>query len=183
MPEPTLLTADAALAALAARTGALLLARHWRVALAESCTGGWIAKVLTDIPGSSQWFERGYVSYSNPSKQQALGVAPGVLTRFGAVSRPAAEQMAAGALHAADVELALAVTGIAGPDGGSAAKPVGLVWFAVATRGAAVQTQEQRFPGNRDAVRRAAVATGLGLLIAAAGGAAVGGSPPPGPAP
>ena len=169
MPEPTLQTTDAALAALAARAGALLLARGWRVALAESCTGGWIAKLLTDIPGSSQWFERGYVSYSNPSKEQALGVAPGVLTSFGAVSRPAAEQMAAGALHASDVDLALAVTGVAGPDGGTAAKPVGLVWFALATRGRTVQTLEQRFDGNRDAVRRAAVATGLGLLIANTG--------------
>jgi nicotinamide-nucleotide amidase len=177
MPQTTLQTADAALGALAARTGALLLARRWRVALAESCTGGWIAKLLTDIPGSSQWFERGYVSYSNPSKEQALGVAADVLTNFGAVSRAAAEQMAAGALRASATDLALAVTGIAGPDGGTPAKPVGLVWFGLASRGGAVQTLERRFPGDRDAVRRAAVATGLGLLIAAADGAVAAGAP------
>jgi nicotinamide-nucleotide amidase len=158
---------DEALGRLARRVGALLHAGHLRVALAESCTGGWIAKVLTDIPGSSQWFERGYVTYSNVAKEQALGVAPGVIGTFGAVSRQAAEQMAAGALHAGAADLALAVTGVAGPDGGTPAKPVGLVWFALATRGGAVEALERRFPGDREAVRRAAVASGLGLIISA----------------
>jgi len=159
---------DAALGTLARRAGALLGSMRLRVALAESCTGGWIAKLLTDIPGSSGWFERGYVTYSNPSKEQALGVAPAVIETFGAVSRPTAEQMAAGALHASAADLALAVTGVAGPDGGTAARPVGLVWFALAGRGGSVNAQERRFPGDRDAVRRAAVAFGLGLVIAAA---------------
>src|SRR5271165_4622035 len=130
---------DDALGLLARRVAARLLAGGRRLALAESCTGGWIAKVLTDIPGSSQWFERGYVTYSNASKEQALGVSPDVIETFGAVSQPTAEQMAAGALHASAADLALAVTGVAGPDGGTSAKPVGLVWFALASRTGAVQ--------------------------------------------
>jgi nicotinamide-nucleotide amidase len=159
---------DVALSRLAHRVAADLLAAQWRLVLAESCTGGWIAKVLTDIPGSSQWFERGYVTYSDLSKQQGLGVAPAVIETFGAVSRPTAEQMAAGALHASGAELALAVTGIAGPDGGTPAKPVGLVWFAIAHKAGAVSAVEQRFGGDREAVRRGAVATGLGLILDAA---------------
>jgi len=168
MPQAELQTSDPALSALAARAGALLLAARWRVALAESCTGGWVAKCLTDVPGSSQWFERGYVTYSNLSKEQALGVAAEVIEAFGAVSRPTAEQMAAGALHLSGAQLALAITGVAGPDGGTPAKPVGLVWFALAARSGAVEVLERRFDGDREAIRRDAVATGLGLIIAAA---------------
>jgi nicotinamide-nucleotide amidase len=159
---------DSALHALAVDAGAALLAAGRRVACAESCTGGWLAKCLTDIAGSSQWFERGYVTYSNQAKQQSLGVAAGVIDTFGAVSRPTAEQMAAGALHASGADIALAITGIAGPDGGSADKPVGLVWFAVAHRRAAPLAVQQQFAGDREAVRRAAVASALRLLIAAA---------------
>jgi nicotinamide-nucleotide amidase len=177
MPQPPLQTSDAALSALAARAGALLLASRSRVALAESCTGGWLAKCLTDVPGSSQWFECGYVTYSNQSKEHALGVAVVAIETFGAVSRPTAEQMAAGALHASGAEFALAVTGIAGPDGGTSSKPVGLVWFALAARDGAVEVLERRFAGDREAVRRAAVATGLVLIIAAVQRAA--GAPPP----
>jgi len=158
---------DMALQALAERAGAVLLERRRRVVVAESCTGGWVAKCLTDIPGSSQWFERGFVTYSNAAKEQSLGVAASVLDTFGAVSRPAAEQMAAGALHHSDATLAVAVTGIAGPDGGTAEKPVGLVWFARAQRDAVSLALEERFGGDREAIRRAAVATALRLIIAA----------------
>lgn len=158
---------DTTLGVLARRAGAALLERRQLVAVAESCTGGWVAKCLTDVPGSSQWFERGYVTYSNAAKQQTLGVAASVLEYFGAVSRPTAEQMAVGALHASAAGLAVAVTGIAGPDGGTAEKPVGLVWFARAQRGGAAVAVEERFSGDRDAVRRAAVATALRLIIAA----------------
>jgi nicotinamide-nucleotide amidase len=159
---------DAALRTLAERAGQLLLQRQHRVAVAESCTGGWLAKCLTDVPGSSQWFERGYVTYSNAAKEQALGVAAEVLAIFGAVGRPAAEQMAAGALHHSDAELAIAITGIAGPDGGTAEKPVGLVWFARAQRGETPVAFEEHFDGDREAVRRAAVATALRLILGAA---------------
>jgi nicotinamide-nucleotide amidase len=158
---------DNALRALAERAGAVLLERRRRVVVAESCTGGWVAKCLTDIPGSSQWFERGFVTYSNAAKEQSLGVAASVLETFGAVSRPAAEQMAAGALHHSDAALSVAITGVAGPDGGTAQKPVGLVWFARAQRDAAPLALEERFGGDREAIRRAAVATALRLIIAA----------------
>ena len=158
---------DRALHTLAEEAGRRLLARVQRVVVAESCTGGWLAKCLTDIPGSSQWFDRGFVTYSNAAKQQMLGVAAGVLASFGAVSQPTAEQMALGALHASDAALAVAITGIAGPDGGTASKPVGLVWFARAQRAAAPLSLEQHFTGDREAVRRAAVATALRLIIGA----------------
>jgi len=158
---------DAALRELAQRAGQVLLRRQELVAVAESCTGGWLAKCLTDVPGSSQWFERGYITYSNAAKQQALGVAGDVLDIFGAVSRPAAEQMAAGALHQSGAALAVAITGIAGPDGGTDEKPVGLVWFARARRDGAVAAVEEHFGGDREAIRRAAVATALRLIIAA----------------
>jgi nicotinamide-nucleotide amidase len=158
---------DTVLRALAAQVGAVLLARQHTVAVAESCTGGWLAKCLTDIAGSSRWFERGYVTYSNAAKEQALGVAASVIETFGAVSRPAAEQMAVGALHYSGAALAVAVTGVAGPDGGTPDKPVGLVWFARAQRGGALMAVEERFGGDREAVRRAAVATALRLMLAA----------------
>jgi nicotinamide-nucleotide amidase len=159
---------DGALRVLAERAGNLLLAKQRRVATAESCTGGWVAKCLTDIPGSSQWFERGYVTYSNQAKEQSLGVASGVIATFGAVSRPTSEQMAAGALHASGADLAVAITGIAGPDGGTAEKPVGLVWFALASRWAPLLSQQHLFKGDREAIRRASVAAALRLVIAAA---------------
>lgn len=162
---------DARLASLAHEVAQGMRVAGRRLVTAESCTGGWLAKCLTDIAGSSQWFERGYVTYSNAAKEQALGVAPEVLTTFGAVSRQSAEQMAAGALHAGGADLAVAITGIAGPDGGTAAKPVGLVWIALAMRldGGAIQSraEEHRFTGDREAVRRASVAAALQLIGAA----------------
>jgi nicotinamide-nucleotide amidase len=158
--------ADSALRALAERAGELLLARGHRVATAESCTGGWVAKCLTDIAGSSRWFERGYVTYSNEAKQQSIGVSSDVIATFGAVSQPVAEQMAAGALYASGAQLAVAITGIAGPDGGTATKPVGLVWFALAAEHAVPVAQQHQFTGDREAIRRAAVAAALNLIIA-----------------
>lgn len=163
------MNSDAELAALAARVGQWLLETHRRLVTAESCTGGFIAKILTDIPGSSQWFERGYVTYSNLAKEQSIGVAASVIETFGAVSRPTVEQMAAGALHDSGADLAVAITGIAGPDGGSPDKPVGLVWFALAQRAAPPVALQQQFAGDREAIRRAAVATALRMVIAAAG--------------
>jgi nicotinamide-nucleotide amidase len=160
---------DGALRSLAERAGSLLLARKLRVATAESCTGGWVAKCLTDIAGSSQWFERGYVTYSNLAKEQQLGVSAEALVTFGAVSSPVVEQMALGAVRGSGAELAVAITGIAGPDGGSAEKPVGLVWFALAdARVARPLLQRQQFSGDRERIRRAAVATALQMLIEAA---------------
>ena len=160
---------DGSLRLLAERAGGLLLARRRRVATAESCTGGWVAKCLTDIAGSSQWFERGYVTYSNAAKEQQIGVSAEALMTFGAVSSPVAQQMALGAVRSSGADLAVAITGIAGPDGGSAEKPVGLVWFALAhARVAQPLVQRQQFSGDRERIRRAAVATALQMLIEAA---------------
>jgi nicotinamide-nucleotide amidase len=137
-------------------------------ATAESCTGGLIAGLLTEIPGSSNVLERGFVVYSNAAKQEVLGVPPETLAQYGAVSEHTARAMAEGALRASRAEVALSVTGIAGPDGGTAAKPVGLVHFACARRGAATVAREERFGDiGREAVRIASVKVGLDLLEAA----------------
>lgn len=153
---------------LAARVGRHLLARGSRVATAESCTGGWIAKALTDVAGSSQWFEAGYVTYSNAAKSRTLRVRPRTLARHGAVSREVVEEMARGALVASGADVAVAVSGIAGPDGGSPAKPVGLVWLCWARRlgrSVRVKTRRVHFRGKRAAVRSESVALALrGLL-------------------
>jgi len=139
-------------------------------ATAESCTGGLIAALLTEIPGSSNVLERGFVTYSNAAKQELLGVPPETLAKHGAVSAETARAMAEGALGAARAEVAVSVTGIAGPDGGSAEKPVGLVHFACARRGAPTIAREERFGDiGREAVRLASVSVGLELLEAAAG--------------
>jgi nicotinamide-nucleotide amidase len=153
---------------LAARVGQKLRAAERRVVTAESCTGGWVAKALTDIPGSSQWFERGYVSYSNDAKMRDLGVAVPTLESFGAVSEQTVREMAEGALRAAGANVALAVTGIAGPDGGSAEKPVGTVWFCAAARAGAatdILAELQHFDGDRAAVRSRAVHYALRLIL------------------
>jgi nicotinamide-nucleotide amidase len=160
---------DSALRALAERAGHLLLSQQRRVATAESCTGGWLAKCLTDIPGSSQWFERGYVTYSNAAKEQSIRVSAGDLETFGAVSRTVVEQMAMGALEASSADFAIAITGIAGPDGGSAEKPVGLVWLALGDRRQPSPiVQRHQFSGDRESIRRASVAAALRMLIGAA---------------
>ncbi len=163
------MASDAELGELARQVGQGLKAAGWRLALAESCTGGWVGKLVTDVAGSSAWFERGLITYSNEAKQQLLGVTALALSRSGAVSAEVAEAMAQGALASSAANLALAVTGIAGPDGGSADKPVGLVWFSLAVKHGASETLSRQFAGDRDAVRRQAVQTGLNLILAATG--------------
>jgi nicotinamide-nucleotide amidase len=159
---------DAELARLAARVGRHLLKKGRSAATAESCTGGWIAKALTDIAGSSAWFAEGFVTYSNESKVRVLGVPRAVLGRHGAVSRAVVRAMAAGALRRSRAQVVVAVTGIAGPGGAVAGKPVGTVWLAWATRrGTTVRmaTDLRHFRGDRESVRRKTVRAALrGLL-------------------
>ncbi|MGB5208959.1 MAG: nicotinamide-nucleotide amidohydrolase family protein [Gammaproteobacteria bacterium] len=159
---------DRSLLAMAADLASHLRSSGRSVASAESCTGGWIAKVLTDLPGSSEWFGYGIVSYSNAAKQELLGVPAATLIEHGAVSEPVVMAMAEGLLRRSDADLAVAVSGVAGPAGGSADKPVGLVWFAWAVmgeNGLMVKAGKRQFDGDRDAVRRQSVATALqGLL-------------------
>lgn len=159
---------DAELFQLAVRAGGRLYAARRHAATAESCTAGWIAKTLTDVPGSSQWFECGYVTYSDAAKVRDLGVAQGTLEEFGAVSEQTVREMALGALRKPRVSVALAVTGIAGPDGGTPDKPVGTVWLCVAASGAGrdeLLTELRCFPGDRAAVRRQSVQCALELLL------------------
>ena len=163
-------------AALVARAEATLAACRAAgdvVATAESCTGGLIAGVLTAVAGSSDVVDRGFVTYSNEAKSEMLGVDPTLIATHGAVSEPVARSMAEGAVQASRATLAVAVTGVAGPAGGSAEKPVGLVWFGLARRGAATRTERAVFPGDRTAVRVATVARALELLAeaVASGGA------------
>lgn len=158
-------TNDAALAALAARLAEQLLAHGLKLVAAESCTGGWIAKCLTDIAGSSEWFDRSFVTYSNGAKVTMLGVSADTLASRGAVSEESVREMAAGAVRHSQAQVAVAVSGIAGPAGGSAEKPVGSVWIAWAWPDRRVSARYFHFDGNREAVRRAAVAEALkGLL-------------------
>jgi nicotinamide-nucleotide amidase len=143
---------------------AALRARGQMMATAESCTGGLIAGACTEISGSSDWFERGFVTYSNAAKSDLLGVPPALIHEHGAVSEPVARAMAAGAVAHAHAQWSVAVTGVAGPTGGSAEKPVGTVWFGWATP-QGVFTECRRFDGDRAAVRRAAVAHALSGLL------------------
>ena len=157
--------ADAELARLVGALAEVLSGRGWMMAAAESCTGGWIAKCCTDRAGSSAWFESGVVSYSNRAKCEWLGVNADALEREGAVSRSVAIQMAEGARRRSGAQVALAVTGIAGPDGGTLDKPVGTVWFGWAVGERPVQAEAVVFAGDREAVRRQTVAHALrGLL-------------------
>ena len=153
-PELNIATA-AALRRAAAELAARCRERGWRVAAAESCTGGWIAKCCTDLPGSSAWFERGVAAYSDAAKTELLGVDPALLARAGAVSRAAAEAMAAGLAAQVAGARVCAVTGVAGPGGGTARTPVGRVWFAFAGAGPAY-SERRDFAGGRGAVRAAA---------------------------
>lgn len=134
------------------------------VATAESCTGGLVAAALTAVPGSSAVVERGFVTYSNEAKAEMLDVPMGLIATHGAVSEPVARAMAEGAIAHSHAQLSVAITGIAGPDGGSAEKPVGLVHFAAARRGGATIARHHIFAGDRDCVRAQAVATALALL-------------------
>jgi nicotinamide-nucleotide amidase len=139
-----------------------------KLAMAESCTGGMVAAALTDIAGSSDVVERGFVTYSNEAKSELLDVPPALIAAHGAVSAEVAAAMAEGALTHAPVDLSVAITGIAGPGGGSAAKPVGLVWLACAVRGRQIATERYIFSGDRAAGRLMATRRALELLLAAA---------------
>jgi nicotinamide-nucleotide amidase len=165
------------------------LGSNYRIVTAESCTGGWIAKVFTDAAGSSRWFECGYVTYSNEAKARDLGVSLRTLEEHGAVSEPTVREMAAGALRVTGADVSIAVSGIAGPDGGCAEKPVGTVWFCVGRRarggtglsagrvgagagpdapgGADIEllAEGQLFGGDREAIRRASVLRALELVL------------------
>jgi nicotinamide-nucleotide amidase len=159
---------DPELYELSARVAHKLRAAERHIVTAESCTGGWVAKALTDLPGSSQWFERGYVAYSTAAKVRDLGVAPATLESFGAVSEQTVREMAEGALRVSGANVSLAVSGIAGPDGGSPGKPVGTVWFCAAARfGATVDiiAEEKLFAGDREFVRSRAVQHALRLIL------------------
>lgn len=141
-----------------------LMAQHWMMATAESCTGGMISARCTDLAGSSAWFERGFVTYSNAAKQELLGVDAGLIAQHGAVSEAVARSMALGAFNQSQAQVTVAVTGVAGPAGGSADKPVGTVWFAWCIEGR-VEAEKIWFAGDRAAVREATVQHALqGLL-------------------
>ena len=162
MPSDTLIT----LIALATHVGARLKASGETLVTAESCTGGWVAQSVTAVAGSSEWFDRGFVTYSNDAKQQMLGVAPDTLARHGSVSEQTASEMVSGALERSSAGFALSITGVAGPTGGSRAKPVGTVCFGWARRvDGAVRVETRRFEGDREAVRRQSVIHSLQRVI------------------
>lgn len=153
----------------AANLGRELVRRGGRVATAESCTGGLIAGAITDVPGSSDWFDRGFVTYSNAAKVELLGVRAETLCAEGAVSEAVAREMAEGAIARSTATIAVAVTGVAGPGGGTAQKPVGMVCLGFARRGGATDVVTRHFPGDRAAVRAATVITALEGLLARLG--------------
>lgn len=152
-------------ASLCTAVSAQLLQRHWMLACAESCTGGLVASLCTDLAGSSQWFERGFVTYSNAAKQEMLGVDPELIASHGAVSQAVAQAMACGALAHSPAQVALAITGIAGPGGGSVDKPVGTVWFAWAAADW-LHSECRCFAGTRAQVRQASAQHSLQGLLA-----------------
>jgi nicotinamide-nucleotide amidase len=156
---------DTELETLSAALGQRLLEAGLMLASAESCTGGWIGKCVTDIAGSSGWFDRGFLTYSNAAKQEMLGVAGDTLAEHGAVSEAVVREMALGALSRSRARVTVAVSGIAGPGGGSAEKPVGMVCFGFAL-GGRVTTETCRFQGDRDGVRRQSVVHALTRLLA-----------------
>lgn len=159
---------DGQLYMLAEAVGRELKVASWRIVTAESCTAGWVAKVLTDVPGSSGWVESGYVTYSNIAKVRDIGVSAQTLVEHGAVSEETVREMANGALRVTGVEVAIAVSGIAGPDGGTPEKPVGTVWLGIATpeaRGPAAVCELRHFAGDRDQVRRQSVTEALRLVL------------------
>jgi nicotinamide-nucleotide amidase len=162
------MAADKELFALSERVGQKLRAAGRRLATAESCTGGWVAKVFTDVAGSSQWFECGFVTYSNAAKVRDIGVSERTIADHGAVSEPTVREMAAGALRVSGADVAVAISGIAGPDGGTPAKPVGLVWFALASRRGAdvfVVAEMHVFGGDRELIRRRSVERALQMVL------------------
>ncbi len=160
---------DNELAILAVRVGALLSDQQLKVATAESCTGGYVAKLLTDVPGSSAWFDSGFITYSNEAKRRELGVSAASLAQHGAVSEQVVMEMAAGALAVSGVHRSVAISGVAGPDGGTPQHPVGEVWFGRAVRlpdsSVGLMALQRRFTGDRDAIRRHSAAYALELLL------------------
>jgi len=162
-------TDDTSLQALAAEVGRRLKAAGHKLASAESCTGGWIGKALTDVAGSSAWFERGFVTYSDEAKVAMLGVQPGTLKVHGAVSEAVAREMAAGAADWSQARVTVAVTGIAGPDGGSPGKPVGTIWIAWRWADGRIEARLFQFSGDRESVRRQTVLAALEGLKAGLG--------------
>jgi len=146
---------------LAQQLGQLLNSKGKKIATAESCTGGWIAQMITEVSGSSAWFDRGFVTYSNAAKMQMLGVKPETLDKFGAVSVQTATEMVTGTLAHSDADCAIAVTGIAGPDGGTAEKPVGTVFIAWADKNKNVKVVQKKLMGNRHQIRRQTVKIAL----------------------
>ena len=157
---------DTELETLAAELGVALQRNGWLLATAESCTGGWLAQVVTSVAGSSAWFDRGFVTYSNAAKQDMLGVQAETLAQFGAVSEETAREMVDGALARSAAQIAIAITGIAGPSGGTPEKPVGTVCFAWAVKGQLPVSVSQRFEGNRRQIRAASVGFALRQLQA-----------------
>lgn len=151
--------------ALSRHLGEVLGLRGLSLATAESCTGGWAAQVVTATAGSSGWFDRGFITYSDAAKRDMLGVAAETLAQHGAVSEATAREMAAGALARSRAQLALAISGVAGPSGGTAEKPVGMVCFAWALPGGSVAAETRRFSGDREAVRRQSVVYSLTRLM------------------
>ncbi|GMR20915.1 MAG: nicotinamide-nucleotide amidase [Gammaproteobacteria bacterium] len=156
---------ETALTTLAEQLGECLKFRSARIATAESCTGGWAGQVITAVPGSSHWFERGFITYTNNAKREMLGVSTDILSRYGAVSVQCARAMAEGALANSRAQYALAITGIAGPGGGSAEKPVGTVCFAWAGIDKETRSTLEHYEGDRQAVRRQAVEHALKGMI------------------
>jgi len=150
---------------LAAQVGGLLKSHGLMLATAESCTGGGVAQAITEVAGSSSWFERGFITYSNLAKQQMLGVSEATLRHHGAVSEMTVREMVAGALRHSAAQVALAVSGIAGPDGGTADKPVGTVWFAWGLKNGETHAQRYQLSGNRAEVREQAVRIALQGVI------------------
>lgn len=157
--------ADPVLYELAERAGAALAQRGWMMATAESCTGGWIAEAVTMVPGSSAWFDRGFVTYTYASKRQMLGVRSETLERHGAVSLQVVQEMADGTLKGSDAQIVVAVSGIAGPGGGMPEKPVGTVCLAWGIRDRPLRSEILHFAGDREAVRRQSVIHALRVLI------------------
>jgi len=150
---------------LAEKLGHLLLEKKLKLVTAESCTGGGIAYAITSIPGSSQYFEQGFVTYSNSSKQKLLNIDNNIINIYGSVSEETATSMAEGAIQNSDADISLSVTGIAGPDGGSAAKPVGTVWFGLAGKSFSTKTLHKHFSGNRKEIRQISIQAGLEFLL------------------
>lgn len=150
---------------LALELGQQLQKHHWKLVTAESCTGGGLAYFITEIPGSSDWIERGYVTYSNKAKQDSLNVPSALLNEFGAVSQETARSMAEGALKHSEAHVSVAITGIAGPSGGSPEKPVGLVWFGFAGIHTDTVTLRQYFSGDRHAIREQSIQFALQKLL------------------